>query len=503
MARVPGALLVRALPQQQHARARRVRDPDPDRRVSAGLRETPRRLRLDPAFPPRGEPQRGADVAVHHRARRTQQGGEPRGDGVDLVDVRVDAHQPPGARREERLELGDAVERGGSVRRSPGIEAHVDEVHGAPRRRVPVRQRREQHAVHPPRKQDTDERRRVCVLVFLCRSYRDVDVDDAQRDAALDGGGERRQEPVHRGVSRGVKNVSRVPRVKESALVVRRAPRVLRLAARERAGFLRRAERRRFRALDRRARRGARAAEPAQALAERAGVSRRRRRPRQGGEGKRAVFFSRRARVHAVQPGLELLPVVFFRDVRSALAAIRRDGRQDESRRAGRRAASRVAGEALGAPEEQAAPAEDVAPEPQALGRLVPIRQRPRAPQPGDQRGRGEAFVVRSPREDLVERREQRRGVVLGAGADGDAREELTRKREDVSSDVHEGGGARSAPAELEQGAEDVTVPVRRPVHERMRVGKDADASVPRPDAIRSSPFEAGDEVGDGERRGT
>ena len=40
-----------------------------------------------------------------------------------------------------------------------------------------MRQRREQHAVHPPRKQDTDERRRVCVLVFLCRSYRDVDVE--------------------------------------------------------------------------------------------------------------------------------------------------------------------------------------------------------------------------------------------------------------------------------------------------------------------------------------
>ena len=56
----------------------------------------------------------------------------------------------------------------------------------------------------------------------------------------------------------------------------------------------------------------------------------------------------------------------------------------------------------------------------------MPVRQSPRAPQPGDERGCGEAFIVWSPREDLVERREQRRGVVLGAGGgSGDAAEDL------------------------------------------------------------------------------
>jgi len=125
----------------------------------------------------------------------------------------------------------------------------------------------------------------------------------------------------------------------------------------------------------------------------------------------------------------------------------------------------------------------------------VPVRQRPRAAQFGDERRRGEAFVVWSLGEDLVEVREQRGGVVLGARADGDAREELPRKREDVPSFVHEGGGARGGPAELEQGAEDVAVPVRRPVPERAPEGGDADASVPRPYAIGSAPGEAGEEV--------
>jgi len=307
-------------------------------------------------------------------------------------------------------------------------------------------------------------------------------VGDAQRDAALDGGGERRHEPVHRGVARGVGVFFFVVHLRVA---------VLRLAARGRVLGQR--------ALDRRARRGARAAEPAQALGERA-ASRRRRRPLRVGDERAFVFFSRRSRVHAVQPGLELLPVVCFGG-KGIFAALRRDGRQDESRRARRGVASRVAGGAgrEDAAEEQAAPAEDVAPEPQALGRLVPVRQSPRAPQPGDERGRGDAFVVRSPREDLVERREQRRGVVLGAGGgSGDAAEDLPRKREDVSSDVHEGRGARGAAAELEQGAEDVTVPVRRPIPERALVGGDADASVPSPYAIGSPPA---DEVGN--RRGS
>ena len=45
-----------------------------------------------------------------------------------------------------------------------------------------------------------------------------------------------------------------------------------------------------------------------------------------------------------------------------------------------------------------------------------------------------------------------------------------------------------------------MAVPVRRPVPERILLGKDADASVPRPYTIGSPPGEAGDEVGD--RRG-
>ena len=145
-----------------------------------------------------------------------------------------------------------------------------------------MRQRREQHAVHP-RKQDADERapvRRVGGSVPARR------VGDAQRDAASTAAASAATNPST-AASRAVFFFSSFTSVSLSSV----SPRADASSddARSTAG--------RVAARARRNRRRRSASAPLFFF-------------RVGDE--RAVFFSRRARVHAIQPGLELLPFVCF-----------------------------------------------------------------------------------------------------------------------------------------------------------------------------------------------